>query len=192
MRKFTFSAIAALCLILAAPAFAGHATYYKIKGGSATVSVSAAKTLKSDYGIGIDSKVGPLKLKRGGSVYQSSNSMTADFTSGAKIELRYDTRGPDGKKASVTKVTIKRLSLTIGQKKSFLIGRIDGNELRVLNIDGGKVKKSKSSGYKYTFKSSKVTFNSALTNLLNTFGTPIGNKRASAKIDIGAISVKVK
>lgn len=191
MRKFLILAAVATSLTLTATAFAGHATYYKIKGGSATISVSAAKMLKNDYGIEIDRTVGPLKLKRGGSVYQSSNSMTADFTSGSKVVIGYETRGPDGKKAGVTKVTITRLSLTIGKKNSMIVGSHDGQEMRIFNIEGGKVKKS-SGKYRYKFSSKHITFNSQLTNLLNTFGTPVGNKRASAKIDLGSISVKVK
>lgn len=191
MRKLIFLAAAALALALAVPAFAGHNTYYRIKGGSATVSVSAAKKLKDEYGIGVSRKLGPLGLKRGGSVYQSSNSMTADFSSGSKIKVKYDTRGADGDKAGVKTITLKRLSLTIGKKNSFVIGTYKGRELRVFNIKGGKVKKG-SGKYAYKFSSQDVTFNSALTNLLNTLGTPMGNKKASAKIDIGSISVKVK
>lgn len=192
MRKLTFSAVFLAILAFAVPAFAGHSTYYKIKGGSATVSVSAASELKNDYGIGISKKVGPLKLKRGGSVYQSSNAMTADFSSGAEIKVTYDSRGPDGKKGEVKTVKIKRLSLTIGKKNSMIVGQIDGVEKRIFNIGGGKVKRSKSKKYAYTFSSKDITFNSELTNLLNDFGTPIGNKHASAKVDLGSITVKVK
>ncbi len=203
MRKTILLASAALSLLLVSSAFAGSYTYYKIKGGSASVDVSAAKKLDSEYGIAIDRVVGPLKLKRGGSVYHSSNSMTADFTSSSKIVVKYDTRGEDGKKAGVTTFTIKRLGLTVGKKRSFMIGHVSGSstvpgvtvktgEIRVFNIGGGKVKKSKSSKYAYTFASSEITFNSALTNLMNAAGTPMGNKHASAKIDLGGFSVKVK
>lgn len=194
MRKSIISALVTLSLVVCAPVFAkgGHATYHKIKGGSATISVSAAKALQDEYGIDIDRKLGPLKIKKGGSVYESSNSMTADFSSSAKIVLRYDTRGPDGKKGGEAKVTVKRLSITIGKKKSMIVGQIDGIEKRIFNIGGGKVKRSKSKKYAYTFSSKDITFNSELTNLLNDFGTPIGNKHASAKVDLGSISVKVK
>ncbi len=203
MRKTILLASAALSLLLAVPAFAGHNTYYKIKGGSASADVSAAKMLGNDYGIDIDRVVGPLKLKRGGSVYHSSNSLTADFTSATKIVVKYDTRGADGKKGGVTTFTIKRLSLTVGKKSSFMIGNVSGSstvpgvtvksgEIRVFNIGGGKVKKSKSGKYAYTFSSKDITFNSALTNLMNAAGTPMGNKHASAKIDLGSFSVKVK
>lgn len=206
MRKLLLLAVVAISLTLVASAYAkkgdGHATYHKIKGGSVTVSVSAAKKLGDQYGIDIDRKIGPLKLKRGGFVYESSNSMSSDLTSGSKITLRYDTRGADGKKGGVTTIKISRLAITIGQKRSFMIGNVSGSstvpgvsvpsgEHRVFNIDGGKMKKSKGS-YAYKFSSKHVTFNSSLTNLMNTFGTPIGKLKASAKVDLGSISVKVK
>jgi hypothetical protein len=202
MRKFIFSAAAILALALAAPAFAGHATYYKIKGGSLTVSVDAAKTLESKYGIDLGGTVGPLKLKRGGSVYQSSNSMTADLVKSESFKIKYDTRGADGNKGGVTTVKISNMSLTIGKKKSFVIGNVSGSstvpgvsvksgEYRIFNIGGGKVKSS-SGGYKYKFTSGDITFNSAITNLLNTFGTPKNTNKASAKVDLGSVSVNVK
>lgn len=202
MRKFILLPVAALTLALAAPAFAGHNTYYKIKGGSATVSVSAAGTLSSQYGIDVENKIGPLKLKRGGYVYHSNKSLTADFTSGSKIVINYDTRGANGKKGGVTTLTIKRLSMRVGDKNSFVIGRVSGSstvpgvtvsptEIRIFNVEGGKVKKSKGKT-KYKFNSRHITFNSALTNMLNKFGTPMGNKKASAKVNLGSISVKVK
>lgn len=203
MRKIFLPALAALSLLLAAPAHAGHNTYYKIKGGSVVVNVSAASTLSSKYGIDMDSRIGPLKLKRGGAVYHSNKSLTADFTSSSKITLRYDTRGANGKKGGVTTLTINRLSLRVGGKNSFVIGRVSGSstvpgvevnsgEIRVFNVDGGKVKKSRAKGTKYTFKSNKVTFNSALTNMLNKFGTPMGHLKASAKVTLGGIAIKVR
>jgi hypothetical protein len=147
--------------------------------------------------------VGPLSLKKGGSVYESSNSMTADAKKNQSFTLKYDTRGPDGHKGGVTTLKIKHLSLTIGVSKSFLVGDITGTstvagvsvpsgEKRIFNIDGGKVKKARGSKYKYTFSSRKVTFNSEVTTLLNTFGTPKGTDKASAKINIGSVSVKIK
>jgi hypothetical protein len=203
MKKLIPITLAVFSLALAAPALAGHNTYYKIKGGSATVNVSAAGSLASEYGIDIDRRVGPLKLKKGGSVYHSNKSLTADFTKSSKIVVAYDTRGANGKKGGVTTVTINRLSLRVGGKNSFVIGRVSGSstvpgvsvksgEIRVFNVNGGKVKKSKSKGAKYRFSSNKVTFNSALTNLLNTFGTPMGNKKASAKVNLGGISISIK
>lgn len=215
MRKFILSAISILALAVAAPAFAasggGHATYYKIKGGSLSINLSANSALKGEYGINLSDSVsggganslGPFSLKRGGYVYQSSNSMTADVNKSQSITLKYDTRGADGNKGGVTTLTINRLSLTIGKKSSFVIGNVSesstvpgvsvaGGEYKIFNIAGGKVKKSSSSKYKYTFSSSDITFNSQVTNLLNTFGTPKGNKKASAKIDLGGVSVKVK
>jgi hypothetical protein len=203
MRKLIPLALAALTLVLAAPAFAGHNTYYRIKGGSATVSVAAASELSGQYGIDVARRIGPLSLKRGGSVYHSNNSLTADFTSRSKIVVSYDTRGANGHKGGVTTLTIKRLSIRIGGRNSFVIGRVSGSstvpgvtvrsgEIRVFNITGGKVKKSSAGGVKYVFNSNKVTFNSALTNMLNSFGTPIGNKKASAKVNLGSIAVKVR
>lgn len=200
MRKLLISAIAVLALVLAAPAFAGHNTYYKIKGGTVKFSIKAASSLDSTYGVDMGSTVGPLNLKKGGSVYQSSNSLTSDVKGSFKI--KYDTRGADGNKGGVTTLTVSRLSLTIGQKNSFLIGNIKGSstvpgvsvasgEYRIFNISGGKVKKA-SGKYKYKFSSGKVTFNSQVTNLLNTFGTPKGNDKASAKVNLGSVSVKVK
>jgi hypothetical protein len=204
--KLIFVIAAVSALALAAPAFAaknGHATYYKIKGGSLSFNVGAKKALSNKYGIDVERTVGPFSLKKGGSVYQSSNSMTADVKSNQSFSIAYDTRGPNGHKAGVTTLKVKRLSLTIGKSKSFLVGNISGSstvagvkvpsgEYRIFNIDGGKVKKSKSSKYKYTFGSGKVTFNSQVTTLLNTFGTPKGTDKASAKVNLGSISVKVK
>jgi hypothetical protein len=204
--------LAAICaLILAAPALAGHATYYKIKGGSLSFNVSAASDLSKNYGIemsdnasgGSKSTLGNFSLKKGGSVYQSSNTLTADVKKSQSITIAYDTRGPNGHKAGTTTITIKRLSLTIGKSTSFLIGNVSGSsnvpgvsvkggEYRVFNIGGGKVKKSKSKKYKYSFSSKDLTFNSQITNLLNTFGTPKGTNKASAKIDLGSVSVKIK
>lgn len=203
MKKLIPLALAAFSLVMAAPALAGHNTYYKIKGGSATVNVSAAGSLASEYGIDIDRTIGPLKLKRGGAVYHSNKSLTADFTKGSKIVVAYDTRGANGKKGGVTTVTIDRLSLRVGGKNSFVIGRVKGDstvpgvvvksgEMRIFNVEGGKVKKSRTKGAKYRFQSNKITFNSALTNLLNTFGTPMGNKKASAKVNLGGISIAIK
>lgn len=206
MRKLLISAIAGFALIIAAPAFAandgGHATYHKIKSGTLKFSIGAANTLDSKYGIDMGRTVGPLSLKKGGYVYESSNSMTADVKKSQSFTIKYDTRGPDGKKAGVTTLTINRLSLTIGKKRSFLIGNIKGSstvpgvtvtpgEHRIFNISGGKVKKA-SGKYKYKFSSGKVTFNSSVTNMLNTFGTPMGNDKASAKVNLGSVSVKVK
>ncbi|MFT4048343.1 MAG: hypothetical protein QM648_00720 [Solirubrobacterales bacterium] len=190
MRKLLISATAVLALVLAAPAFAGHNTYYKVKGGSATADISAATTLKSRYGIDVDRRL-TLKLKRGGYVYNSNKALIADFTGGSKIKIAYDTRGPDGKKAGTTTVTITKLSVTVGSKSSFIVGMYKGQDMRVFNIGGGKMKKT-SGKYAYKFSSKHITFNSQLTNLLNTFGTPVGNDRASAKVDLGGFSVKVK
>jgi hypothetical protein len=201
MRKLLISAIAVLALVLAAPAFAGHNTYYKIKGGSLAFNISAKSTLNTDYGIVVSG--GPFSLKKGGSVYQSANTLTADVKKDQAMTIEYDTRGPNGHKAGTTTVKIKRMSLTIGQSTSFLVGNVSGSstvegvtvkggEYRIFNIGGGKVKKSKSSKYKYTFSSQDLTFNSQITNLLNTFGTPKGTNKASAKIDLGSVSVKIK
>jgi hypothetical protein len=201
MRKLLISAVAVLALVLAAPAFAGHNTYYNIKGGSLAFDISAKSKLDKDYGTAISG--GPFSLKKGGSVYQSANTLTADVKNNQSLTIEYDTRGPNGHKAGTTTVTIKRLSLTIGKTTSFLIGNVSGSstvpgvtvkggEYRVFNIGGGKVKKSSSSKYKYTFSSNDLTFNSAITNLLNTFGTPKGTNKASAKIDLGSVSVKIK
>ena len=81
--------VAAICaLILAAPALAasGHATYYKIKGGTLNFNVSAKSTLSNDYGIEISDNasggggnvLGNFSLKKGAYVYESSKAMTAD------------------------------------------------------------------------------------------------------------------
>lgn len=213
-RSIPFLLAAIFALALVAPVYAatsGHATYYKIKGGSLGFNMSAASTLSKDYGIelsdnasgGGGNTLGNFSLKKGGSVYQSSNTLTADVKNNQSISIAYDTRGPNGHKAGTTTITIKRLSLTIGKSSSFLIGNVSGSstvpgvtvkggEHRVFNIGGGKVKKSKSSAYKYTFSSNDLTFNSQITNLLNTFGTPKGTKKASAKIDLGSVSVKIK
>lgn len=199
--KLSLLAVAACALLIPATAFAGHNTYYKIKGGSLAFDLSAKSTLNNDYGIVLSG--GPFSLKKGGAVYQSSNSLTADVKSNQSMTLVYDTRGPSGKKAGTTTLTINRLSVTIGKSKSFVIGNVKGSstvagvnvvggEFKIFNIDGGKVKKSKSSKYKYTFSSSDLTFNSQVTSLLNTFGTPKGTNKASAKIDLGSVSVKVK
>jgi hypothetical protein len=199
MRKLLISVIAGLCLVLAAPALAGHNTYYKVKGGTAKFNIKAASELSSKYGIDIDKTISK-SIKKGGSVYQSSNSLTADLKGSFKI--KYDTRGADGNKAGVTTITVNRLYLAIGKKNSFLIGNVKGSstvpgvavksgEYRIFNISGGKVKKA-SGKYEYKFSSGKVTFNSQLTNLMNTFGTPQGTFKASAKINIGSVSVKVK
>jgi hypothetical protein len=197
-----FVTIAAACaLLIPASAFAGHNTYYKIKGGSVAFDISAKTSLDKDYGIVLSG--GPFSLKKGGSVYQSANTLSADVKNNQALTLTYDTRGPNGHKAGTTTLTIKRLSVTIGKSKSFVIGNVtgsstvdgvnvEGGEFKVFNIDGGKVKKSKSSKYKYTFSSSKLEFNSQITSLLNTFGTPKGTNKASAKVDLGSISVKVK
>lgn len=193
----------AVSLVLAAPATAGHNTYYRIKGGSMALQVKAAKQLKSDHGIVIKKKIGPLALKRGGLVYHSNRTMNADLARASKIVLRYDTRGADGRKGGVTTLKLNRLSLHVGARNSFLIGRVSGSstvpgvrvrsgELRILNIAAGKVKKSRAKGQRYSFSSSRVTFNSALTNMLNSFGTPIGNKHASAKLRLGRLSVKLR
>jgi hypothetical protein len=201
MRKLLISAIAVLALVLAAPAFAGHNTYYKIKGGRLAFAISAKSTLNNDYGTTISG--GPFSLKKGGSVYQSANTLSADVKNKQSLKIEYDTRGPNGHKAGTTTITIKRLTLTIGKTNSFLIGNVSGSstvpgitvpsrEYRVFNIGGGKVKKSKSSKYKYTFSSNDLTFNSQITNLLNTFGTPKGTNKASAKLDLGSVSVKIK
>jgi len=207
-----FLTVAAACAVLVpASAFAGHSTYYKIKGGSLSFNVSASNTLSNEYGIelsdnasgGGGNTLGNFSLKKGGSVYQSSNTLTADVKKSQSITLKYDTRGPNGNKGGTTTLTIKRLSLTIGKSNSFLIGNISGSstvpgvtvaggEYRIFNIGGGKVKKSKSSKYKYTFSSKDLTFNSQVTSLLNTFGTPKGTNKASAKIDLGGVSVKIK
>jgi hypothetical protein len=203
MRKLLISAIAVLALALAAPAFAGHNTYYKIKGGSLSFKIGAKSTLANKYGIDVDSNLGPFSLKKGGSVYQSSNSLTADVKQSQSFTFAYDTRGANGKKGGVTTLKFKRLYLTIGKSKSFLIGnvsgsstvpgvRVVGGEYKIFNIDGGKVKKSSSSKYKYTFASGKVAFNSQVTSLLNSFGTPKGTDKASAKINLGSIAVKIK
>jgi hypothetical protein len=209
MRKIILSATVLLALALTAPAFAnsghssGHATYYKIQGGSLSFNIGANSTLNNKYGIDLGSTVGPFSLKKGGSVYQSSNTLTADVKKSQSFTLKYDTRGPNGHKGGVTTLTIKRLSLTIGKSKSFLIGNVSGSstvpgvsvaggEYKIFNIDGGKVKKAKSSKYKYTFASGKVAFNSQVTSLLNSFGTPKGTDKASAKINLGSISVKIK
>lgn len=203
MRKLVIPVIASLALILAAPAVAGQYTYYKIKGGSLSLKVNAANTLDSQYGIDMGKTVGPLSLKKGGSVYDSNDTLTADVKNSQSFTIKYDTRGADGKKAGVTTLTVKRIGLTIGTRKSFLVGHVSGSstvpgvtvtggEFKIFNIDGGKVKKSKSKKYKYTFSSGKVTFNSQVTNLLNTFGTPMGNDKASAKVDLGHVSVKIK
>jgi hypothetical protein len=201
--KLTLLVIAALALLIPATAFAGHNTYYKIKGGSLSFKIGAKSTLANKYGIDMDSNLGPFSLKKGGSVYQSSNSLTADIKQSQSFTIAYDTRGANGKKGGVTTLKIKRLYLTIGKSKSFLIGNVSGSstvpgvtvksgEYRIFNIDGGKVKKSSSSKYKYTFASGKVAFNSALTNLFNSFGTPKGTDKASAKINLGSIAVKIK
>jgi hypothetical protein len=199
--KLFFIVVAACALLIPATAFAGHNTYYKIKGGSLSFDISAKNTLKSDYGTTVSG--GPFSLKKGGSVYQSANTLTADVKKSQALTIAYDTRGPNGHKAGVTTITIKRLSLTIGKTTSFLIGNVSGSstvpgitvkggEYRVFNIGGGKVKKSRSAKYKYTFSSNDLTFNSQITNLLNTFGTPKGTNKASAKIDLGSVSVKIK
>lgn len=199
--KLFFIVIAACALLIPASAFAGHNTYYKIKGGSLAFNISAKSSLSKDYGTTISG--GPFSLKKGGSVYQSANTLTADVKNSQSLTIEYDTRGPNGHKAGTTTVTIKRLSLTIGKTNSFLIGNVSGSstvpgvtvaggEYRVFNIGGGKVKKSKSSRYKYTFSSNDLTFNSQITNLLNTFGTPKGTNKASAKVDLGSVSVKIK
>ncbi|MBJ7355587.1 MAG: hypothetical protein JHC98_12245 [Thermoleophilaceae bacterium] len=209
--KLIFAVIAACALVIPATALAGSYTYYKIKGGNVTFDMTAAPTLSKEYGIelsdnasgGGGNKLGNFALKKGGSVYQSSNTLTADIKNNQSITIKYDTRGPNGHKAGTTTVTIKRMSVTIGQTSSFVVGNVSGSstvpgvtvktgEHRVFNIEGGKVKKSKSKSYKYTFNSSDITFNSQLTNLLNTFGTPKGTKKASAKIDLGSFSVKIK
>jgi hypothetical protein len=213
-RSFPFLFAAICALILAAPVLAstnGHATYYKIKGGSLSFGISALPSLSKDYGIemsdnasgGGGNTIGKFSLKKGGSVYQSSNTLTADVKKSQSISIAYDTRGPNGHKAGTTTITIKRMSLTIGKTSSFVIGNVSGSsdvpgvtvkggEYRIFNIGGGKVKKSKSSSYKYTFSSNDLTFNSQVTNLLNTFGTPKGTNKASAKIDLGGVSVKIK
>lgn len=201
MRKLLISAVAVLALALAAPAFAGHNTYYKIKGGSLAFDIAAKSTLDKDYGIVLSG--GPYSLKKGGAVYHSNNAMHADVKSNQSLTIAYDTRGPNGNKAGTTTLTIKRLSVTVGQSKSYVVGKVKGTsnvpgitvpsgEVRVFNIDGGKVKKSKSKKYKFTFSSSKLTFNSEITTMLNKFGTPKGTNKASAKIDLGSISVKAK
>jgi hypothetical protein len=199
--KLILTLVAACALLIPASAIAGHNTYYKIKGGSVAFDIAAKSSLDKDYGIGLTG--GPFSLKKGGAVYQSSNSLTADIKKSQSLTLTYDTRGPNGHKAGTTTLTIKRLSLTIGKSKSFVIGNVSGSstvagvnvvggEFKVFNIDGGKVKKSKSSKYKYTFSSQNLTFNSQITSLLNTFGTPKGTNKASAKVDLGSISVKIK
>ncbi len=192
MRRSLLIALAALvAVVLAAPALAGHNTYYKIKGGDVKLDVSASKQLMRDYGIAIDRRIGPLTLTRGGQVYHSKSSLLADFSAASRIKIKYDKRGDDGKKSGTATVSIKRLSLTVGKKKSYVIGTYKGTELRVFSIDGGKVRKA-GGKYAYKFASGAITFNSELTNLLNGFGTPIGNKHASAKIDLGSISVRVR
>jgi hypothetical protein len=198
--KLILSVVAA-CALIPATAFAGHNTYDKIKGGSLAFNIAAKSSLDKDYGIGLTG--GPFSLKKGGSVYQSANTLSADVKNSQALTLTYDTRGPNGHKAGTTTLTIKRLSVTIGKSKSFVIGNVTGSsnvagvtvaggEYRIFNIDGGKVKKSKSSKYKYTFSSNSLTFNSQVTTLLNTFGTPKGTNKASAKIDLGSVSVKIK
>jgi hypothetical protein len=185
--KLILLVVATCALLIPATAFAGHNTYYKIKGGSLAFDISAKNTLDNDYGTVLTG--GPFTLKKGGSVYQSA--------------LVYDTRGPNGNKAGTTTLTINKLSLTIGKTRSFVIGNVKGSstvdgvsvasgEYRIFNIGGGKVKKSKSSSYKYTFSSNDLTFNSQITSLLNTFGTPKGTNKASAKIDLGSVSAKIK
>src|SRR4051812_19962720 len=114
-----FISIAAACvLLIPASAFAGHNTYYKIKGGSLAFDIAAKSTLDKDYGTVISG--GPFSLKKGGSVYQSANTLSADVKSNQSIKIAYDTRGPSGQKAGTTTITIKRLSLTIGKTSSFL------------------------------------------------------------------------
>lgn len=202
MRKLLISAIAVLALVLAAPAVAGQYTYYKIKGGNLTFNIGAANTLDNQYGIDMGKVIGPLSLKKGGSVYDSNDTLTADVKNSQSFTIKYDTRGADGKKAGVTTLTVKRIGLTIGTKRSFLIGNVSGSstvpgvtvtggEFKIFNISGGKVKKA-SGKYKYKFSSGKVTFNSQVTNLLNTFGTPMGKDKASAKVNLGSVSVKIK
>lgn len=203
--------LAAACALLVPATAIAAATYYKIKGGTVSFKIDAASTLSDDYGIELSDNasggggnvLGNFSLKKGAFVYQSNNSMTADFKKSQAIIIEYDTRGPNGNKAGTTTLKIDRLGLTIGQSSSFLIGRVTGSsnvpgitvptgEHRVFNIGGGKVKKSKSSSYKYTFSSNDVKFNSQITTMLNKFGTPKGTNRASAKIDLGSMSVKIK
>lgn len=212
-RSFPFPVAAICALILAAPALAasGHATYYKIKGGTLNFNVSAKSTLSNDYGIEISDNasggggnvLGNFSLKKGAYVYESSKAMTADAKKSQTITIEYDTRGPDGKKAGTTTVKINRLGLAVGKTSSSLIGHVSGSsnvpgvtvakgEYRIFNIGGGRMKKSKSKKYKYVFSSNDLTFNSQLTNLLNKFGTPKGTNKASAKIDLGSMSVKVR
>ncbi|MBJ7458781.1 MAG: hypothetical protein JHD02_06320 [Thermoleophilaceae bacterium] len=212
-RSFSFPVAAICALILAAPALAasGHATYYKIKGGALNFNISASSTLSNDYGIELSDNasggggnvLGTFALKKGAFVYESSKAMTADAKNSQAITIVYDTRGPSGNKAGTTTVKIDRLGLTVGKTSSFLIGHVSGSstvpgitvakgEYRIFNIGGGKMKKSRSSSYKYVFSSNDLTFNSQLTNLLNSFGTPKGTNKASAKIDLGGMSVKVK
>lgn len=192
MRKSVlFAALVLALTIFVVPALAGQYTYYTIKGGKATVKVSAANELSRDYGITVNKTIGPLAIKRGGTVFHSKNSMIADFSAGSRVKVKYVMRAADGGKGEKVTVSIKRLGITVGAKKSYVIGTYKGEELRVFNIDGGKVKKARGK-YAYTFASSKITFNSALTNILNEFGTPTGTKHASAKVDLGSISVKIK
>lgn len=199
--KLIFTLAAICALLIPAAAFAGHNTYYKIKGGSVAFDISAKSSLDKDYGIVLSG--GPYSLKKGGAVYHSNNAMHADIKKNQSLTIAYDTRGPNGNKAGTTTLTVKRLSVTVGQSKSYVIGKVTGSsnvpgisvpegEYRIFNIDGGKVKKSKSKKYKFTFSSGKLTFNSEITTMLNTFGTPKGTNKASAKVDLGKISVKVK
>src|SRR3954453_21835564 len=92
--KLILLVVAACALLIPTTALAGHATYYKIKGGSLSFNISAASSLDKDYGIVLNG--GPFSLKKGGSVYQSSNTLTADVKNSQSISIAYDTRGPNG------------------------------------------------------------------------------------------------